>query len=489
MSPALGSGSGGNGGSPARRKASSASSHTSRSDRASIGPNATFGVVENPAKIGWRKYVSKRGLLLVFWATLAIVSGVGQTLYLGLSLGVAMPQYPFWVFWTTAIIFLAVFAVVLAGFQLFTTQITRSMRSVSHMKWATIGFLTAINGACLLFAGPHIPGQEQALLGPTVVIVPMCMIASYLYLGQRYSYGQMFGVFVILAGIVVALLPKLTGKGQSSSGPKGSIWWDLLWTLGSSPSAFMAVYEEKAFAEQPIHMAHLMAWSTLYQLITIFVVGAPLSIIPGFGNSAPRDFWSHQSDAFLCFATGKNPSSCPECDCSLAVSFVMLFTLNYILTNYAQLGVVKYGNATFSFIVATVVTPLSFFAFSSPFLTGGNTEELHSLAIVALVVLVVGVVIYRYFDVQAIDEHSPTAAIESLPGGFSSLNFDSPEASVTVLTHSLSAYGFAPFRATKRSLAAHHAKTFSGGYEPLIQKDLGFLGPATLADSTSFFTS
>ena len=472
---------------------------SSRRPSSTTDPSAEFGSAVAPSPPLLSRLVSTSTLALLFWALLAVVCGVGQTLYLALSLSVAMPNYPFWVFAVTAFPFLIVFAAVYVGFLVFTNQITPSMRAVSHTKWALIGALTAVNGACLLFAGPHVSGQQQALLGPTVVIVPMCMVAAYFYLGQRYSLGQIAGVIIILGGIVVALLPKLTGKGGSDAGgPKGSIWWDLMWTLGSSPSAFMAVYEEKAFANVPIHMALLMAWATFYQVITIFVVGVPMALTPGLGNSTPSTFLPNQADAFSCFWTGENPHSCPECDCSVAASFVSLFTLNYIVTNYAQLGVVKYGNATLAFIITTLVTPLSFFAFSSSFLTAGNTEPLHTVAIIALVVLLVGVVVYRYFDSAEASSHAPESVIASLPGGFASSigggGYNSTDTHVSVVTHSFSAYAFSPFRTTVRSLADHHAKTFSGGYEPLIQKDLGFLDYSSVpnainTEAPSFFTS
>ena len=48
----------------------------------------------------------------------------------------------------------------------------------------------------------------------------------------------------------------------------------------------------QAFEDHPIHMAHLMFWSTCYQMITIFLIGGPLSLIKGFGVAGPSEFFA-----------------------------------------------------------------------------------------------------------------------------------------------------------------------------------------------------
>jgi len=95
-----------------------------------------------------------------------------------------------------------------------------------------------------------------------------------------------------------------------------------------------------------------------------------------------------------------DPNICPGCDCTNAGFYLALFVIGYVLSSFFQLGVVKYGNATFSFIVSTIVTPLSEFAFAWPLLMGNSVEQLTWNNYVSLVILILGVIIYRVYDKQ-----------------------------------------------------------------------------------------
>lgn len=226
----------------------------------------------------------------------------------------------------------------------------------------------------------------------------MCMVLCFFFLKIRYSYGQLAGVTVILAGIAIALYPAATGT--PTNGHQQSLFWALMWVMGSVPMAVLYVYEEKTMKEDPIHMAHLMAWSTLYQQIAVVVFATPLSMIPGVGGAGPSDFFSHQADGWRCFM-GIVPASCPTCECSSAATFVCLFTFFYIATNYANLGVLKHGSATLAFVVTTLITPLAALTFSAGFLLGKLAEPVQLINVYALLTLLAGVCIYRASETRA----------------------------------------------------------------------------------------
>jgi len=145
----------------------------------------------------------------------------------------------------------------------------------------------------------------------------------------------------------------------------------------------------------------MLAWSTFYQMIGI-LLAAPVDAIPGFGNS--KDFatiFTNQLDALKCFAQHQEASSlpsCPNCDCQGAWVYILLFVLFYTASSFFLVGVVKYGNATFFFIVNTFVIPLTEFAFGCPFLMGKYVESISLFNCMSLVILLVGIVIYRVFD-------------------------------------------------------------------------------------------
>jgi len=102
------------------------------------------------------------------------------------------------------------------------------------------------------------------------------------------------------------------------------------------------------------------------------------------------------------FFLKKNPPGniCPQCTCNSAWIYLLAFTIAYVATNFTQLGVVKYGNATFSFIVSTLVTPVAEFVFAWKLIMGSQVESLSMYNYIALGILLVGVIIYRYFELR-----------------------------------------------------------------------------------------
>jgi len=61
---------------------------------------------------------------------------------------------------------------------------------------------------------------------------------------------------------------------------------------------------------------------------------------------------------------------------------------------------VKYGNATFSFIVSTLVTPISEFVFGWRLIMGSQVESISMYNYIALGILLLGVIAYRFFELR-----------------------------------------------------------------------------------------
>ncbi|KAL6076669.1 EamA domain-containing protein [Balamuthia mandrillaris] len=259
-----------------------------------------------------------------------------------------------------------------------------------------IGALSTLSGICLVFSNPHVPGVMQALLGPRVVTVPMAMGCSFLLLKSRYAWKQVGAMVLIMAGLFIALCPSFFGTGNRDT---GNVGWNFCFLFGSLPLTIATVYQEKVFVDAPIHMAFMLAWICFYQLVAVFMTFA-VDCIPGFGSSTFNNFVEHQTAALKCLFHGAvEHSHCPECHCDRAWLPMLLFIIAGILTNFAQLGVVKYGNATFLFIVSTLTLPLTEFAFALKFIMGEEeTESISPYNYGALAVLLVGVTLYQAFD-------------------------------------------------------------------------------------------
>jgi len=131
------------------------------------------------------------------------------------------------------------------------------------------------------------------------------------------------------------------------------------------------------------------------QMLCIFV-SFPLDAIPGFGTAGSiEDVFSNQWQAMRCLAR-QNVPECPLCDCSNAWWNYILFIVGYIMSNFFQIGLIKYCGATFSYVVSTIVTPVSAFAFAWRALLGDNAQPMTFWVYISLAVLVVGMVMYRW---------------------------------------------------------------------------------------------
>jgi len=376
-------------------------------------PNVLVGIVNT----------IKQNKSIVFWCVGCILSSVLQGVYIKQA-GNALANFPYFLFWFTAIPFVILFFLYYWGVLLFTKQITPEMRKAQQYKMAIIGVLTAVNGIFILFASPNVPGTMQALLGPTIVTIPMAMVLSFIMLKRRYNFYQLFAVLVILFGLGIAIWPSLHQSGGSRQ--FGSFFWNSMFVIGSLPAAASSVYEEKAFDEQPIHIAYMLSWSTLWQMIAIFA-SFPVDAIPHFGTASSfPDIFTNQVEAFHCLIgkpTDLTMQLCPTCDCGNAGLYVSLFIVFYVLSSFFSLGVVKYGNAAFSFIVQTISTPLTEFAFAWTFLMGASqVESISPYNYASLAFLLLGVIIYRVFDRQVNASHSITDIINAGDTGDSSVS-------------------------------------------------------------------
>jgi len=353
-------------------------------------------------------------------AIVTVLAGVAQTYFLQKS-GKSLAPYPYFLFLSTAWVFVPLFWLVVLGFWFLrpknflpdlnepNTKYNRLFRGVPQYAIFIMGLLTALNGVGLLFANAKVPPLSQALLGPTVVIVPMVMALSLCFLGTRYGLIHLYSTAWIFFGLFAAIGPTLSGAASSSSSAdKHVVLWDIVWVLGSLPAAAASVYEEWYFSnkESKIHMSVLIAMLSTYQAISIVLL-SPVAAIPGFGSVGSfTALWQHLGEGGRCFLGQQPVPSCAQqygqelaCDCESALFHVIGFVISYIVTNYASLALLIYGNATLGAIVSCAVTPLSFIVFSIKALNP-NAAAPTIWDGLSLVAILLGAVLFRFADLS-----------------------------------------------------------------------------------------
>ena len=265
--------------------------------------------------------------------------------------------------------------------------------------FAVLGFLNAANGVLIIFSNPHVSGIVQSALAQAVI--PMTLILSVLYLKASYNKFQYFGAFVVFVGIFIEFIPYLTAienklpHEKHNSKVTSIPFFVITFCLGQLPASFSGVYQENAFSKARVNVVYMMAYSSLAQFVCL-ILFAPVNFIPIFGGgTTPEEFIEMIKDAFLCITN--NYDGHPECQ--HAGLILLCCIVSMLLTQIFQTLLVKVSSAATSVLVMTLITPVSSIAFTFQFLMGEYVETISVVQAMALVVLLIGIALYRFADV------------------------------------------------------------------------------------------
>jgi len=341
---------------------------------------------------------------VLIYSVLTIVSAALQAVAFK-SAGYALGPYPYFILLAVSLAFVPIFFVGVAVIHRYG-QILEAAQAFEYKKaFAAIGCLNGLNGILIIFSNPHVSGVAQSTLSQFVI--PLTLLLSVIILRASFSRIMYLGAFIILCGVGLELSPTFAASpaklmlerssSSSSSSSDDSGWWAVVFALGQLPAALCSIYQEQAFTKGVrINVVYMMAWSSLAQFVAL-VLAVPLDFIPGFGNSGSfSGFIANMRNATLCVADQLEGHE----ECKHAAFLLGCCVLTMLLTNVFQALLVKHSSASLSVLVLTMITPASTFCFTLPFLMGkDHTEVMSLLEWIALVVLMIGVIIYRYADV------------------------------------------------------------------------------------------
>ena len=219
------------------------------------------------------------------------------------------------------------FAVV-AYKKLRTDHIQPEMEEFPKCKFAFMALMDVMQVVIVMISGGVIPAPLTVLLLQS--LIPATMIASRIFLGNRYRWQHYFGALIILASISVNMIPLISqelrgdgggsssghhndtealrvladgGGGGSSSGSSGGsnfppqptaseiAWNSLIYFLCCVPGAVSAVYKESALKAQPMDVYYLNAWVAFFQFI-VSIPFAPIAFHFQEWSSASTTKWS-----------------------------------------------------------------------------------------------------------------------------------------------------------------------------------------------------
>jgi len=214
--------------------------------------------------------------------------------------------------------------------------ITPEMRNYPHhWKLVLIGICDALNGLCIVYASlpSRTPGSLQAILVQSVI--PLTLVFSSMLLRKSYNRQQYLGASITFLGIALSLVPTIVSLELGNF----DLYWPLIFLFGCVPGVLMNILEEMVFIDnnRVYDNYYLLAWESLYQLITVLLLFW-IDLIAPFGTSANVDeWWRRIVNGLTCFFTPwlvdvKDPDDADRCNyCALSgIFFTMAYCFSYV---------------------------------------------------------------------------------------------------------------------------------------------------------------
>jgi uncharacterized membrane protein len=171
-------------------------------------------------------------------------------------------------------------------------------------------------------------------------------------------------------------------------------FWSIVMLLSCVPSVMSTVYKQVALqTASSMDPIVISGWVSLFQ----FVCGLFLVIPSGLVSSPrvhPLEIGSNWLDGMGCLFAKINSvdSGCHPDDCSKAALWVHVSLVNSAVYVLSMLFVLKYGSCDLMYLGLTLVVPLGHLAFD----IHNSFSELRAYDIAGLVILVAGLVLYRF---------------------------------------------------------------------------------------------
>lgn len=247
------------------------------------------------------------------------------------------------------------------------------------------------------------------------------MLASFIYLRQRYPLPKLLGASIILIGASIALIPdfvhshhhsKVTNSSTTpppttappdtvvncmgknvtlGDQPKAFVWYSvLIYFSNNLPGACSNVAKEAAFNNQPMDVYYMGSWVAWWQLL-FSLLFLPIINLKPFGGIPFRCIPNQIILGFKCFL-GRNSLAGDSC------SYNYIATTGYIIINFVYnvliLVITKYAGATMFTLAFAIRLPLTQIVYWIHFLMRSGTEPFTWETILALVVVLTGFGIY-----------------------------------------------------------------------------------------------
>ncbi|KAF7456865.1 transmembrane protein [Cryptosporidium felis] len=324
----------------------------------------------------------------------------------------AMPNHIWFLTQLTSGLYIPLFGMVVLGSYL-RRELSEETLRVPIKKFWIMGFFDAFSSILTLLASTHTSGVMQVVLGQMCTPITLAMLS--LVCKDRFHKLQYIGAFIMVLGVFIIKSAILFGFRKVGSGEgSNSLVFNLLFVLGCIPASASSVYKDLSFRKySSLNENYLQFWVATTQVIIGFFL-VPINSLSVLGplkiemNQVPLLlvrgakclFWGVNSVTTECGGESQRP--CDSCD---SVQFpVFVYFLVNVVCNVLSVLVLKHGTATAGFIVSTLRLPLTTLVFFSPRLVGKEATEPNIEDFVGILVLILGLALYRQGTVKICQE-------------------------------------------------------------------------------------
>ncbi|CAD7955662.1 unnamed protein product [Amoebophrya sp. A120] len=275
---------------------------------------------------------------------------------------------------------------------------------IPKRKTAVMGLLDACAGMTMVLGGAYTAGGTQVLL--TQGAIPVTILLSVLLLRRRFHLYQYLGAAVIVGGVAVSKI----GPQAATTDSGDNVTFNMIFASSNFPTALSTIYKEVAFQDVPNLSVNLIQmWVAVFQGLFNFVL-CPLYTLPILGPSQIplNDMIPSFIDGAKCFIgintvkddcddgtfprmQGLRP--CDKCDAAgFATTMYISFNIAY---NILCMLLVKYGTASFYFVINAARLPITSVLFASPVIMGSSAVPMRMVDWFALFTVLIGLVVYK----------------------------------------------------------------------------------------------
>lgn len=269
--------------------------------------------------------------------------------------------------------------------------VTKEMLAVPKGKFVLIGALEALGIAMGTASAAILPGATIPVLAQVFLVWQLLLSSTILR--KRYSFGQIGGCLLVIAGVVVVVA---SGSGGVVAGTlqQSGYFWPLVMIGSTFFFAAATILKELLFQDgaQKLKGGNLdlfvvNTFGSLFQ--TLFVS----MILPVVFNARGVPF--HQiphslKEGYVCFVNiGSQVSGCEG-----APLVPLLYVVVNMAFNIFSLSLLKHYSAIVSSLCVTLSIPLSIWAFTLPWPYLGVPPSLPSGFFLGAAILIGGLAIY-----------------------------------------------------------------------------------------------